>query len=55
MSLRQQPQWHLHPCQQTEGIENVFEYYVEAENEEGKILLFPVTAPKINNTVVIID
>jgi len=28
---------------------------VEVENEEGKILLFPVTAPKINNKVVIMD
>ena len=32
-----------------------FEYYIQAESSAGRQLLFPATAPEINQTVVVSD
>jgi hypothetical protein len=35
------------------GVNDDFEYYIQAEPERGKPVYFPVTAPKLNQTVVV--
>jgi hypothetical protein len=36
-----------------ERIKEDFEYYIQADSEDGKRMLFPVTAPETNQTVVV--
>ena len=35
------------------SIQDDFEYYIQAESSAGKPLVFPATAPQINQTIVV--